>query len=105
MFSKLQPITNNSSNNNEAAAELKKKKKKKSIIIIESPVEKRKKKLLQQQRKTKIYTALLSHVSKEFLKRINLSTLLFKDGIEYHDVFNGSMAVVTLYTHISRYIS
>lgn len=37
-----------------------------------------------------IYTALLSHVSKEFLKKIQLSTMN-----EYHDVFNGTVAVVS----------
>ncbi|KAG2213821.1 hypothetical protein INT47_001090, partial [Mucor saturninus] len=35
-----------------------------------------------------IYTALLSHVSKDFLKKIQLSTI----G-EYHDVFDGTTAV------------
>lgn len=37
-----------------------------------------------------MYTALLSHVSKDFLKKIQLSTV----G-EYHDVFNGTIAVVS----------
>lgn len=37
-----------------------------------------------------IYTALLSHVSKGFLKKIQLSTIN-----EYHDVFSGTMAVVS----------
>ncbi|KAL7319293.1 RHO1 GDP-GTP exchange protein 2, variant 3 [Mucor circinelloides] len=40
-----------------------------------------------------IYTALLSHVSKEFLKRMQISTIAFKDGIQYHDVFHGIEAV------------
>lgn len=42
---------------------------------------------------TAIYTALLSEVANEFHKRITLSTMT-KDGIEYHDVFNGKEAVV-----------
>lgn len=41
-----------------------------------------------------IYTALLSHVSKEFLKRMHISAIAFKDGIQYHDVFHGAEAVV-----------
>lgn len=100
MFSKLQPITasnNNNSNNtcsNEAVeASKKNKKKKKTITILESPVEKRKKRL-HQKKNEKVYTALLSHVSKEFLKRIQLSAILFKDGVVYHDVFHGATAVV-----------
>ena len=40
-----------------------------------------------------IYTALLSEVAREFYKRITCSTLV-KDGIEYHEVFNGKEAVV-----------
>ncbi|KAK4516002.1 uncharacterized protein ATC70_010963 [Mucor velutinosus] len=40
-----------------------------------------------------IYTALLSHVSREFLKRMQISTIAFKDGIQYHDVFHGIEAV------------
>lgn len=40
-----------------------------------------------------IYTALLSEVAREFHKRITCSTLV-KDGIEYHEVFNGKEAVV-----------
>lgn len=42
-----------------------------------------------------IYTALLSHVSGEFLKRMQISTIAFKDGIQYHDVFHGIEAVVS----------
>jgi flagellum-specific peptidoglycan hydrolase FlgJ len=41
-----------------------------------------------------IYTALLSHVSKEFLKRMQVSAIAFKDEIQYHDVFHGAEAVV-----------
>lgn len=40
-----------------------------------------------------IYTALLSHVSKEFLKRMQVSAIAFKDEIQYHDVFHGAEAV------------
>ncbi|KAL9538473.1 hypothetical protein MBANPS3_010907 [Mucor bainieri] len=40
-----------------------------------------------------IYTALLSHVSREFLKRMQVLTIAFKDGIQYHDVFHGIEAV------------
>lgn len=44
-----------------------------------------------------VYTALLSCVSKEFSKRISLKPIAVKDGIEYHNTFTGSEAVVKSY--------
>ncbi|KAI8355573.1 hypothetical protein BD560DRAFT_407214 [Blakeslea trispora] len=44
-------------------------------------------------KKDGVYTALLSHVSKEFLKKIQLSDIAFKDNIQYNDTFYGSEAV------------
>jgi hypothetical protein len=49
---------------------------------------------------TVIYTALLSEVAREFHKRITLSNMT-KDGIEYHDVFNGKEAVVRTLQYIT----
>lgn len=43
-------------------------------------------------RSQQVYTALLSQVALEFYKRIPL-LVLTKDGIEYHDAFNGKEAV------------
>lgn len=43
-------------------------------------------------RSQQVYTALLSQVALEFYKRIPL-LILTKDGIEYHDVFNGKDAI------------
>lgn len=43
------------------------------------------------------YTALLSHVSSDFLRKIQLTTIALKDGIQYYDVFNGAEAVVTFF--------
>jgi hypothetical protein len=42
------------------------------------------------------YTALLSHVSNDFLRKMQLTTVALKDGIQYYDVFNGAEAVVTV---------
>ncbi|OBZ85725.1 Rho1 guanine nucleotide exchange factor 1 [Choanephora cucurbitarum] len=44
-------------------------------------------------KKDGVYIALLSHVSSEFLRKIQLSDIAFKDGIQYHDIFYGSEAV------------
>ncbi|KAI9263000.1 hypothetical protein EDC94DRAFT_608026 [Helicostylum pulchrum] len=73
--------SSNSSSN--SSKEVLKRKKKKSVVI--EKVKKRHAGI--------IYTALLSHVSKELLKKLQLSSIVFKDGIEYHNVFNGTMAV------------
>lgn len=67
-----------------------KKKKRMSTSLKSADDKSRKKKTA-----ANIYTALLSHVSKEFLKRMQISTIAFKDGIQYHDVFHGAEAVVS----------
>ncbi|KAI9487767.1 MAG: hypothetical protein EXX96DRAFT_554588 [Benjaminiella poitrasii] len=64
------------------------KKKKKSPSLDSGSNSKMKK-----ERLTRCYYALLSHLSKEFLKRMHVSTIAFKDGIQYHDVFHGVEAV------------
>lgn len=69
---------------NTSSKEILKRRKKKSVVI--EKVKKRHAGI--------IYTALLSHVSKELLKKLQLSSIVFKDGIEYHNVFNGTTAVV-----------
>ncbi|KAI9332638.1 Dbl homology domain-containing protein [Pilaira anomala] len=55
----------------------------------------RKKKQLKKQNNAGITccTALLSHVSKALLKKIQISTIVCKDGIEYQNVFSGTTAV------------
>ncbi|ORE10064.1 Dbl homology domain-containing protein [Rhizopus microsporus var. microsporus] len=45
-----------------------------------------------------VYTALLSHVAKEFMQTISLTSVAIKDGIEYHDIFTGSEMVDCLVT-------
>lgn len=90
--------TSNTSNTSSSVShsEIKKKKKKSVIIMDLPPIERRKKKKSITTHAGMIYTALLSHVSKEFIRKVNLSTITFKDGIEHHDVFNGSVAVVNI---------
>ncbi|KAG2235330.1 hypothetical protein INT48_004949 [Thamnidium elegans] len=102
VFSRLQPSNNNNTNevlttstvttgtnrnsssaSSNSSKDVLKRKKKKSVVI--EKVKKRHAGI--------IYTALLSHVSKELLKKLQLSSIVFKDGIEYHNVFNGTMAV------------
>ncbi|KAI7908344.1 uncharacterized protein BX663DRAFT_493874 [Cokeromyces recurvatus] len=67
-------------------------KKKRSPLILDSSSGRRNK-----TKKTKsdsrVYTALLSHVSRMFLKKMHISTIAFKDGIHYYDVFHGVEAV------------
>lgn len=61
----------------------------------------RKKKQLKKQNNAGItYTALLSHVSKALLKKIQISTIVCKDGIEYQNVFSGTTAVVMYFIYI-----
>ncbi|GAA5812901.1 hypothetical protein MFLAVUS_006362 [Mucor flavus] len=72
-----------SASTNTSNKEILKRKKKKSVVI--EKVKKRHAGI--------IYTALLSHVSRELLKKLQLSSIVFKDGIEYHNVFNGTTAV------------
>lgn len=45
-----------------------------------------------------VYTALLSHVAREFMQTISLTSVAIKDGIEYHDIFTGSEMVDCLVT-------
>lgn len=48
--------------------------------------------------KSMVYTALLSHVAKEFIQTISLTSIAIKDGIEYHDIFTGAEMVDCLVT-------
>ncbi|CAO3659833.1 hypothetical protein G6F70_001390 [Rhizopus microsporus] len=48
--------------------------------------------------KSMVYTALLSHVAREFMQTISLTSVAIKDGIEYHDIFTGSEMVDCLVT-------
>ncbi|KAI8066976.1 uncharacterized protein B0P05DRAFT_553060 [Gilbertella persicaria] len=80
VFSRLQTTNNNCDT-------------RKRTSIYSQELRKRKNKWTDKKKSATVYTALLSHVSSEFLKRIQLSAIAFKDGIQYHDVFSGSVAV------------
>lgn len=95
----------NSSDNSKSTEDISRKKKsKKSVVILDLPPAERKKKSSRKEQKQQpqknyagaIYIALLSHVSKKFFEEIGLTSITCKDGIKHHDVFAGSVAVVTI---------
>jgi hypothetical protein len=99
VFSRLQTTASSTSERSKRMSsqtnDLHKKTKKKPPSSVKTDISSRSRK-----KKSAVitYTALLSHVSIDFLRKIQLTTTALKDGIHYYDVFNGTEAVVNLYS-------